>query len=88
MSRTICLGVAFAALALTGCSASRTAETRTVIAPGAYGPVTPHRMNGSDVFFLGAGDALGQDVFTQYVASLGIDLDQYYATGQSDFAGE
>lgn len=38
---------------------------------------------GADSFILGAGDALGREMFVVYVAS--IESDAYYATGESDF---
>ncbi|MCZ6834280.1 MAG: hypothetical protein O7G85_00765 [Planctomycetota bacterium] len=39
---------------------------------------------GTGVFHLGAGDALGQEIFVNYLAQLNLERDEYYATVQPD----
>ena len=69
-----------AALALTGCS-TQTVSSESV-ALGAMPAAT--RSPSSDVYFFGAGDALGQEVFVQYVASIHA-FEEFYATGASAY---
>ncbi|MBT8486762.1 MAG: hypothetical protein KJO43_14370, partial [Phycisphaerae bacterium] len=79
-----------AALALAGCSSTATSE-RGVDHSVAWGELGPpaHAAPQSDVFYLGAGDALGQEIFATYVASLrSTEGGDYYATGASDFMPE
>ena len=78
MHRILSVGL-LAALGLTGCSAQSTSNT---VALGAMSAAT--RSPSSDVYFFGAGDALGQEVFTTYVASIRA-FDEFYATGESAY---
>jgi hypothetical protein len=69
---------------LGGCSAQPTAcSSCDDVAIGALGPSVTARASNNDIFFLGAGDALGREVFTYYVATLRAE-EQFYATGADD----
>jgi hypothetical protein len=84
MKRTIGLILVGGACVLTGCSTSRTASARSDnVAIGAMGPAVTARASNNDIFFLGAGDALGLEVFTYYVATLRAE-EQFYATGEDE----
>ncbi len=80
MNRITTVGL-LAAAALTGCSTQSTSSSPAV-AFGAMPAVT--RSPSADVYFFGAGDALGQEVFTTYVASIRA-MDEFYATGESAY---
>ena len=89
MKRTVLAslaGLAVATIALTGCgtSSSVRGESAPPVSFAAMGPVAS--AGSSDTYFFGAGDALGQQIFTVYVASL--ESDQHYATGANDFPSE
>lgn len=79
MYRIITVGL-LAALGLTGCSTQST--TSTPVALGALPAAT--RSPSSDTYFFGAGDALGQEVFTTYVASIR-EAEEFYAIGESSY---
>lgn len=88
MNLTLCLGLVASAVGLAGCSA--TGESVATRAPGVVGGVALAALGPSasgpardGVFFLGAGDALGQEIFTYYVATL--RLEELYATGEGAF---
>ncbi len=88
MNLTHGLCLVASALGLAGCNA--TGESFVARAPGdvggiplaAFGPLASDPAR-DGVFFLGAGDALGQEIFTYYVATL--RLDELYATGEGAF---
>ncbi len=91
MNLTLSLGLVSSALGLAGCSA--TGGPVAGHAPGVVGGVALGALGPSasdpakdGVFFLGAGDALGQEIFTYYVASL--RLRERYATGEESFPGD
>jgi hypothetical protein len=88
MKRLTVLSILGAALALAGCSTPSAnapvdgtahALCADTVAYGDLGPVS----SGRGVFYFGAGDALGEEVFACYVAY--IRSDEYYATGESGF---
>ncbi len=88
MNLTHGLCLVASALGLAGCNA--TGESVAARAPGDVGGVALAALGpsasgpaGDGVFFLGAGDALGQEIFTYYVATL--RLDELYATGEGAF---
>ena len=88
MNLTLGLGLVASALGLAGCNA--TGKSVAAGAPGDVGGVALAALGPSasgpardSVFFLGAGDALGQEIFTYYVATL--RLDELYATGEGAF---
>ena len=83
--RTICLSSLVSALALAGCSAPQE-TTGAEGASFAMGQFSPGPMNAPAtraVFPLGAGDALGREIFTYYVACL--NAYDHYATGANRF---
>jgi hypothetical protein len=91
MSPTLChvvlvAATAFTGTAMMGCSTAPAAPALDgAVAFGALGPAAPEQTATEHVFFLGAGDAIGREVFTHYVASL--EAADAYATGSSDFPG-
>ncbi|MCP3903510.1 MAG: hypothetical protein GY715_07720 [Planctomycetes bacterium] len=83
------LSLGAATLALAGCTASQPSghaglsfDSEPVVALGDLG--VPADSSGKGWMYFGAGDALGQEIFTQYVASLRAS-ESIYATGGSDF---
>lgn len=82
--RTISLGLLGVASCLAGCSAQPTASAPDgTVSIGTLGPGVTARASNNDIFFLGAGDPLGREVFTYYVATLRAE-EQFYATGAND----
>ncbi|MDY7109457.1 MAG: hypothetical protein SYC29_12545 [Planctomycetota bacterium] len=85
MKRTCTIGLIFGAalLSLVGCQSPSAvaAEMNDSLALGVLGPALsePAPVVYDGVFRLGAGDALGEEVFAYYVASL--RAEQFYATG-------
>jgi hypothetical protein len=93
MNRTLRFGfgllIGTATLAATGCSSPQPSDRAAVsfdaapvVALGDLGVSAESPARGG--FFLGAGDALGQEIFVQYVASLRA-AESTYATGEGDF---
>jgi hypothetical protein len=69
---------------LVGCSTHQTTNpTAEAVAIGSLGPDVTARASSNDIFFLGAGDELGREVFTYYVATLRAQ-EQFYATGADE----
>ena len=92
MKRLITTVALTASATLVGCSNTQSANTAapctlctqsTVVA---YGDLGPADASADGTFYLGAGDALGQEIFTYYVASL--RAQEYYATGENLFPSE
>ena len=89
MNRTLCLCLlGLSATALAGCSAPL-ASSQPVTGPGVEPMVALGDLGVADesarrTMYFGAGDALGQEVFTFYVASLRT-TEEFYATGANDF---
>ena len=79
MRRIITVGL-LAGLGLAGCTTQP--STTSPLSLGAM--PEPTRSPSADVYFFGAGDALGQEVFTTYVASIRA-FDEFYATGESAY---
>jgi hypothetical protein len=84
MKRTCTIGLILGAamLPLAGCqtpSVAVTEETDEAFALGMVGPTALEQPAFDGLFRLGAGDALGQEIFAYYVASL--RAEQIYATG-------
>lgn len=82
-TRTIGLMLGAATLLLAGCQSQplATAETDDAVALGMVGPGAVESPAFDGFFRLGAGDALGQEIFAFYVASL--RAEEFYATGAS-----
>lgn len=68
-------------LLLAGCATS--ASSHRPIALGALGPAAQPAIGQAAGFRLGAGDALGEQIFTRYVAYVRANRGEHYATGQS-----
>ena len=87
MKPTYFASLCVTAFALAGCGTSAQIRSEPVapVSMAAMGPVASIAGT-SDVYFFGAGDELGQQIFTVYVASL--KNDQIYATGTNDFPSE
>ena len=66
--------------ALAGCHAAPVTERDAVLALGVLGPQASDPTGAGKPFYFGAGDALGYEIFTYYVASLRTS-DEFYATG-------
>ena len=76
-----------AGLALVGCSSTpdyTVAEDEDMISMGLLGPAEAPTDLAAGEFHLGAGDELGQAVYTYYVAYLGADRQRRFATVESD----
>ena len=90
MNRThrIGLSLSVAALLLAGCQAQPVAVTHSddVVALGGVGPGWTEQPAFDGGFRLGAGDALGREIFAFYVASL--RGEEFYATGESPYPQE
>ena len=86
MQRILFASLCVATVALTGCSTSShvRSESAAPVSLAAMGPVALAGSGGT--YFFGAGDELGQQIFTVYVASLQSDL--HHATGENDFPSE
>ncbi len=81
---TIWSGLAATLLAIGGCATQQTAVSdQNGLALGTVGGATPDH----ETYHLGAGDALGQEIFTYYVACLRAS-EEYYATGENDFPAD
>ena len=83
MNRTVFASVCVASVVLAGCSTSPQVHPQPVT-PVSIGPVA--RLGSEGPYFFGAGDELGRQIFTVYVASL--RSDQHFATGAHDAPGE
>jgi hypothetical protein len=84
MKRMIGLILVSGLCTIAGCNSQRTANAPAAsVAIGSLGPDVTARASNNDIFFLGAGDALGREVFTYYVATLRAE-EQFYATGADD----
>jgi hypothetical protein len=86
MKLTLLASLCVATVVLTGCGASSHIRSEPVapVSMAALGPVV--EASASDMYFFGAGDDLGRQIFTVYVASL--NSDEYYATGADDSPSE
>ena len=86
--RTVCTSLTMAALALAGCSSPQEAShvDAAPIALAEFAPVAEAPATSPAFSPLGAGDALGQEVFRYYVACL--RAHEHYATGDSAFRHE
>ena len=80
-TRTICFGLAAAVIALGGCATEQVAVSDSQHA--ALGAVPAEQ----EAYHLGAGDALGQEIFVYFVACMRA-ADEYYATGADDFPAD
>jgi hypothetical protein len=85
LTRIVCLSLSAAALGLGGCSAPQEATDagQPSVALGAFAPAVAAPETAPGAYPLGAGDALGREVFRYYVACL--RAYEHYATGESDF---
>ncbi len=87
-TRMICLTLIASAAALTGCSSQQMVNAEPeMIALADLGPLpavtaTVEPAYPEPIFLLGAGDTLGREMFSYYVACL--YANQHYATGADD----
>jgi hypothetical protein len=78
--RTIITGALIGALVgLGGCQVGAPVHAMAPYALATLGPAETPVSDDPDVYHLGAGDSLGQEIFRRYVAAL--DVDRTYATG-------
>ena len=74
-----------AVLVLCGCQSESTSTLNNQVSLGQMNSSEDaNYYSGSGVFYLGAGDALGQEIFVNYLAQLNLESDEYYATVESD----
>lgn len=74
-----------AALGVGGCASTGPSVDPAIVSYGQLGPAWAAEAPATEVFYLGAGDALGQELFTTYVASIRqAERESYYANVDLD----